>query len=64
MDLMMIFEILVWGGRGMRFVKSEEIVSGFWLFDIPKCRFVDHQNTKQRCLLVCHVVMRNRKTMV
>lgn len=32
MELMMIFEILEWGGRGMRFVKSEEILSGFWLF--------------------------------
>lgn len=32
MELMMIFEILEWGGRGMRFVKSEEILSGLWLF--------------------------------
>ena len=60
----MIFEILEWGGRGMRFVKSEEILSGFRLFFIVKCRFVGHQNTKQRCLLVNHVLMRNRKTMV
>lgn len=29
MDLMMIFEILVWGGRGMRFVKIEEWYVGF-----------------------------------
>ena len=28
----MIFEILEWGGRGMRFVKSEEKICGFWLF--------------------------------
>ena len=28
----MIIEILEWGGRGMRFVKSEEILFGFWLF--------------------------------
>lgn len=28
MELMMIFEILEWGGSGMRFVKSEEILSG------------------------------------
>lgn len=42
----MIFEILEWGGRGMRFVKRPEKVSVVWLFDIPKCRFVDHQNTK------------------
>ena len=28
----MIFEILEWGGRGMRFVKSEEILSGVWVF--------------------------------
>lgn len=26
---MMIFEILEWGGRGMRFVKSEEWYVGF-----------------------------------
>lgn len=32
MELMMIFEILEWGGRGMRFVKSEKILSGLWLF--------------------------------
>ena len=37
---------------------------GFGFFVIVKCRFVDHQITKQRCLLVSHVVMRNRKTMV
>ena len=59
----MIFEILEWGGRGMRFVKSEEILSGFRLFFIVKCRFVDHQITKQSRLLVSHFVMRNRKTM-
>ena len=28
----MIFEILEWGGRGIRFVKIAEILSGFWLF--------------------------------
>ena len=28
MELMMIFEFLEWGGSGMRFVKSEEILSG------------------------------------
>ena len=28
----MIFEILEWGGRGMRFVKSEEKICGLWLF--------------------------------
>ena len=27
-----IFKILDWGGRGMRFVKSEEILSGLLLF--------------------------------
>ena len=32
----MIFEILEWGGRGMRFVKCEEILSGFWLFRLSK----------------------------
>ena len=32
MELTMIIEILEWGGRGMRFVKSEEILSGLWLF--------------------------------
>ena len=32
MELMMIFEILEWGGRGMRFVKSEEKICGLWLF--------------------------------
>ena len=32
MELTMIFVILEWGGRGMRFVKSEEILSGLWLF--------------------------------
>lgn len=36
MDLMMIFEILEWGGRGMRFVKCEEMVCGFWLFRYSK----------------------------
>ena len=61
---MMIFEILEWGGRGMRFVKIEEWYVGFGFFVIVKCRFVDHQITKQSCLLVSHVVMRNRKTMV
>ena len=60
----MIFEILEWGGRGIRFVKIAEILSGFGFFVIVKCWFVDHQITKQRCLLVCHVVMRKRKTMV
>lgn len=37
---------------------------GYGLFDIPKCRFVDHLDAKQRGLLVNHVLMRNRKTMV
>ena len=55
----MIFEILEWGGRGMRFVKIEEWYVGFGFFVIVKCRFVDHQITKQRCLLVSHVVKRN-----
>lgn len=32
MELMMIYEILEWGGRGMRFVKSEEMVCGLWPF--------------------------------
>ena len=32
----MIFEILEWGGRGMRFVKCEEILSGFRLFRLSK----------------------------
>ena len=32
----MIFEILEWGGRGMRFVKSEEILNEFWLFRYSK----------------------------
>ena len=32
MELMMIFEILEWGGRGMRFVKSEEKICGLWHF--------------------------------
>lgn len=60
----MIFEILEWGGRGMRFVKSEEKICGLWIFDIHKCRFVDHLDAMQRGLLVNHVLMRNRKTMV
>lgn len=30
MELMMIFEILEWGGRGMHFVKREEMVCGLW----------------------------------
>lgn len=42
------FKILEWGGRGMLFVKIEEWYVGFGLFDIHKCWFVDHQNTKQR----------------
>lgn len=46
MELMMIFEILEWGGRGMRFVKIAEWYVGFGFFDIHKYRFVDHQNTK------------------
>ena len=37
---------------------------GFGFSDIHKCRFVDHLDAMQRGLLVCHVVMRNRKTMV
>lgn len=64
MELMMIFEILERGGRGIRFVKIAEWYVGFGFFVIVKCRFVDHQITKQRCLLVSHVLMRNRKTMV
>lgn len=32
MELMMIYEILEWGGRGMRFVKREEMVCGLWPF--------------------------------
>ena len=40
------------------------MVCGLWLFDIPKCRFVDHLDAMLRGLLVNHVVMRNRKTMV
>ena len=59
----MIFEILEWGGRGMRFVKSKRYV-GFGFSDIHKCRFVDHLDAMQRGLLVNHVLMRNRKTMV
>lgn len=64
MELMMIFEILEWGGRGMRFVKIEEWYVGFGFSDIHKCRFVDHLDAMQRGLLVNHVLMRNRKTMV
>ena len=60
----MIFEILEWGGRGMRFVKIEEWYVGFGFSDIHKCRFVDHLDAMQRGLLVSHLVMRNRKTMV
>lgn len=37
---------------------------GFGFSDIHKCRFVDHLDAMQRCLLVNHVLMRNRKTMV
>lgn len=60
----MIFEILEWGGRGMRFVKIEEWYVCFGFFVIHKCRFVDHLDAMQRGLLVNHVLMRNRKTMV
>lgn len=60
----MIFEILEWGGRGMRFVKIEEWYVGFGFSDIHKCRFVDHLDAMLRGLLVNHVLMRNRKTMV
>lgn len=28
----MIFDILEWGGRGMRFVKRQEMVSVVWSF--------------------------------
>lgn len=45
-------------------MKIEEWYVGFGFFVIVKCWFVDHQITKQRCLLVSHVVMWNRKTMV
>lgn len=37
---------------------------GFGFSDIPKSRFVDHLDAMLRGLLVSHVVMRNRKTMV
>ena len=37
---------------------------GFGFFDIHKCRFVDHLDAMLRGLLVNHVLMRNRKTMV
>lgn len=43
------FEILEWGGRGMRFVKIAEWSVGFGFFDIHKCRFFDHLDAKQRC---------------
>lgn len=36
----------------------------FGFFVIVKCRFVDYLDAMQRGLLVSHVVMRNRKTMV
>lgn len=36
----------------------------FGFFVIVKCRFVDHLDAMQRGLLVNHVLMRNRKTMV
>lgn len=64
MELKMIFEILEWGGRGMRFVKSEEWYVGFGFFVIVKCWFVDHLDAMLRGLLVNHVLMRNRQTMV
>ena len=60
----MIFEILEWGGRGMRFVKIEEWYVGFGFFVIVKCRFVDHLDAMLRGLLVNQVLMRKRKTMV
>lgn len=50
-------------GEGCALWRVRKRYVGFGFFDIHKCRFVDHQNTKQRCLLVSHVVMRNRKTM-
>ena len=46
MELMLIFGLLEWGRRGMRFVKIEEWYVGFGFSDIHKCRFVDHQITK------------------
>lgn len=51
-------------GEGCALWRDRKWYLWFGLFDIPKCRFVDHQYAKQRCLLVSHVVMRNRKTMV
>ena len=36
----------------------------FGFFVIVKCWLVDHLDAMQRGLLVSHVVMRNRKTMV
>ena len=45
-------------------MKIEEWYVGFGFFVIVNFRFVDHQITKQHCLLVSHVVMRKRKTMV
>ena len=55
-----------WSGVGEGFAlwRVRKYNLGFGFFVIVKCRFVDHQITKQRCLLVSHVVMRNRKTMV
>ena len=51
-------------GEGCALWRVRKYYLGFGFFVIVKCWFVDHQITKQRCLLVSHVVMRNRKTMV
>lgn len=60
----MIFEILEWGGRGMRFVKIEEWYAGFGFSTYQNVGLLIIRILSSVALLVCRVVMWNRKTMV
>lgn len=51
-------------GEGCALWRVRKYYLGFGFSDIHKCRFVDHLDAMQRGLLVNHVLMRNRKTMV
>lgn len=65
MELMEIFSRFWTGvGEGCALLSVRKRYVGFGFSDIHKCRFVDHLDAMQRGLLVNHVLMRNRKTMV
>ena len=65
MELMEIFSRFWTGlGEGCALWRVRKCYLGFGFFDRHKCRFVEHLDAMLRGLLVNHVLMRNRKTMV